>query len=55
MIAIRNASLGDAEALIDIYRYYVENTAISFETVTPSADGFRMRMKDIMSRYPYCQ
>lgn len=53
MIAIRNASLGDAEALIDIYRYYVENTAISFETVTPSADGFRMRMKDIMSRYPY--
>lgn len=44
---------GDAEALCGIYGYYVENTAISFEYVTPTVDEFRSRMKKTLERYPY--
>ena len=53
MITIRNAALSDAERLLEIYSYYVENTAISFEYETPSLEEFENRMKDIMERYPY--
>lgn len=50
---IRNAKLADARRLLDIYRYYVENTAISFEYLAPSLQEFETRMKGIMKRYPY--
>ena len=50
---IRNANIEDAAALLKIYSYYVENTAISFEYVTPSVDEFRKRMENIISKYPY--
>ncbi|MCD8396918.1 MAG: N-acetyltransferase family protein [Lachnospiraceae bacterium] len=50
---IREAKIEDAQRLLDIYRYYVENTAISFEYITPSLPEFIERMKGIMSRYPY--
>ena len=30
-IVVRNARAEDAQALLDIYSYYVKNTAISFE------------------------
>ena len=53
MIAIRDATLEDAERILEIYDYYVKNTAITFEWVTPSLDEFRDRMKRIMRRYPY--
>lgn len=53
MIAVRNAALPDAERLLEIYDYYVKNTAITFEYETPSLEEFRGRMRNIMEKYPY--
>lgn len=47
MSYIRNVELSDAEVLVEIYRPYVENTAISFECETPSVDEFRSRIENI--------
>ena len=41
---IRTATAADAPALLAIYRPYVETTAVSFETVTPSVDEFAARI-----------
>ena len=53
MISVRDAGIEDADAILEIYDYYVKNTAVSFEITTPSIEEFKNRMKDIMSRYPY--
>ncbi len=53
MARIRDAVLGDAERILEIYSYYVENTAITFEYVTPSIEEFRGRMTNTMQKYPY--
>ena len=53
MISVRNAALDDAEAILEIYDYYVKNTAITFEYETPSLEEFKERMKTTMLRYPY--
>ncbi len=50
---IRDASPDDAVALLDIYRYYVENTAITFEYDTPTPEEFRARIVNTISHYPY--
>ncbi|MCR5778584.1 MAG: GNAT family N-acetyltransferase [Lachnospiraceae bacterium] len=52
-ITIRDAKLSDAERLVEIYDYYVKNTAITFEYETPSVEEFRSRMEGIMKGYPY--
>lgn len=53
MITIRNARLEDAERILEIYDYYVTNTAITFEYETPSVSDFTERMRKTMTRYPY--
>ena len=53
MTEIRNAKISDAKRLLEIYDYYVRNTAITFEYDTPSIDEFTARMVNIMKRYPY--
>lgn len=53
MSFIRNATLEDAKAILTIYDYYVQNTAITFEYETPSLEEFKERMKKTMLRYPY--
>lgn len=53
MIEVRDASLEDAESILQIYDYYVKNTAITFEYETPGLEEFKQRMRDIMQRYPY--
>lgn len=53
MIAIRNATIADAERILEIYDYYVKNTAITFEYDTPTLDEFKHRMENTMQRYPY--
>lgn len=53
MAVIRSAAIEDAEELLKIYSYYVENTAISFEYVAPTLDAFRNRILHTMERYPY--
>ncbi|MCR5634307.1 MAG: GNAT family N-acetyltransferase [Lachnospiraceae bacterium] len=52
-MVIRIAKTEDAESLLKIYSYYVENTAISFEYVTPSPEEFRKRISDTLKKYPY--
>ena len=50
---IRSATESDAERLLEIYAYYVENTAISFEYETPDLIGFRDRIAYTLKKYPY--
>ncbi len=52
-IEIRAASVEDAERLLEIYAYYVENTAISFEHEVPAIEEFRQRISRTLGRYPY--
>ncbi|SCW51166.1 phosphinothricin acetyltransferase [Ruminococcaceae bacterium YRB3002] len=53
MITIRDVTPDDAGTLADIYAYYVENTAITFECSAPSEEEFRDRIRDISAKYPY--
>lgn len=50
---IRPATTDDAERLAEIYGYYVENTAVSFEYDPPTADEFRGRIARTLEHYPY--
>ncbi len=52
-ILIRPALPEDAEALLDIYAYYIEETAISFEYTVPSVAEFRGRIETVLEKYPY--
>lgn len=52
-IEIRSVKPKDTKDLLKIYSYYVENTAISFEYVTPSVKEFKKRIKTITKRFPY--
>jgi len=52
-IYLRLASLEDAENILDIYSYYILNTAVTSEYDVPSAEQFRQRMAKIMRKYPY--
>lgn len=53
MVTIRQARLEDAERILEIYDYYVRNTAITFEYETPDIAEFKERMEFIMKKYPY--
>ncbi len=53
MIEIRTVTPEDAERLLEIYSYYVKNTAISFEYEIPSLEEFRERIVNISKKYPY--
>lgn len=50
---VRSARLEDAERILEIYAYYVRQTAVTFEYEVPSLDEFRCRMERTMERYPY--
>lgn len=50
---IRAVRMEDAAALLAIYAPYVEETAITFETVVPTEAEFCTRMARITARYPY--
>ena len=52
-IVIRSASVNDAEALLNIYAYYVENTAITFEYEVPTVEEFQQRIANTLKKYPY--
>ena len=39
-MTIREVNINDADALSDIYKYYVDNFPYSFEYVAPSAEEF---------------
>ena len=52
-IVIRSASVNDAEALLNIYAYYVKNTAITFEYDVPTLEEFQKRITNTLKKYPY--
>ena len=53
MPVIRDARPEDAARLVEIYGYYVENTAITYEYVVPGVEEFRGRIEKTLRRYPY--
>ena len=53
MIVIRDAAMTDAARIREIYDYYVQHTAISFEYATPTQAEMEARMRRTMARYPY--
>lgn len=52
-VVIREAFPDDASALLSIYRWYVENTAITYEYDVPTEEEFRQRIRNTIARYPY--
>ena len=52
-ILLRMAEPGDAGQLLDIYRPYVEKTAISFECEVPGLEEFRGRIIWTLKNHPY--
>ena len=50
---IRSATADDAGRLLEIYSYYVEKTAVSFEYDVPCIEEFRSRIRNTLKRYPY--
>ena len=50
---ISTARTADAAQLLEIYAYYVEHTAITFEYDVPSVDEFRERIRHTLEKYPY--
>ena len=50
---LRDATLSDAGRLLEIYSYYVENTAITFEYDVPSLEAFQLRIENTLQKYPY--
>ena len=50
---IRIAEESDSNELLEIYAYYVEKTAITFEYEVPSIKAFRERIHKTLKRYPY--
>lgn len=52
-IEIRKATVNDCKELLEIYSYYVKNTAISFEYDVPLEEEFTDRIKNISRKYPY--
>lgn len=50
---VRDAKIEDAQRILEIYAYYVENTAITFEYDVPSKEEFKQRMRKTMQKYPY--
>ena len=53
MVEIRVAQIEDAKALVDIYSYYVEHTAVTFEYEVPSIKEFQRRISHVLEQYPY--
>lgn len=52
-ITIRTASVKDAPKLLEIYAYYVEHTAITYEYEVPTLDDFQRRIATTLQNYPY--
>ncbi len=52
-ITVRDAVPADAARILEIYAYYVEHTAISFEYEVPTLAEFEKRMERTMQKYPY--
>ena len=52
-LTFRVAKPNDAKEILNIYAYYVKNTAITFEYEVPSEEEFRQRIENTLKKYPY--
>lgn len=52
-ITIRLATPADSDAILAVYRPYVENTCISFELEPPTPEAFHTRVETICATHPY--
>jgi phosphinothricin acetyltransferase len=52
-MVIRPVRVEDAQALLDIYAFYVLETTISFELEVPTLDEFAHRIEETAESYPY--
>ena len=50
---VRQAEVDDAEEILEIYKPYVENTAVTFEYTPPSIDEMENRIKERKGKYPF--
>ncbi len=50
---IRLAGVHDAQAIAEIYRPFVERTAISFETEPPTRQEMEHRISETMTSHPW--
>lgn len=53
MRTVRLATEADAAGILAVYAPYIRDTAVTFETETPSLDAFRCRMGLYHRRLPY--
>ena len=51
--SIRKIKPSDAKQTLAIYKPYIENSAITFETEVPSVDEFAQRIEKVSSFYPW--
>lgn len=52
-VKIAIAQCQDAKEILDIYQYYVENTAITFEYDVPTVADMETRMINVKKKFPY--
>ena len=52
-MSIREAMPSDVPAMLDIYREYVERTAVSFEYLTPTVEEFTRRLEEHKQMHPW--
>ena len=50
---IRFAVEADLEEMLEIYRPFVEQTAVSFEYTLPSLEAFRQRFREHVAQFPW--
>lgn len=50
---IRPVRPGDAERIAEIYRYYVDETAVTYEETAPDTAEIAERIRLITKKYPY--
>ena len=53
MVEITNVNISDAPAILEIYKPYIEKTAITFECTVPTFSEFTERVGEISASHPY--
>lgn len=52
-MSIREATPADVPAMLEIYAYFVEHTAVSFEYETPTREEFLRRLDEHTRQFPW--
>ena len=50
---LRNATIHDVPVMLDIYRPYILDTAITFEYEVPAFEEFEARFRTVTARFPW--